>query len=234
MQGILYLVPNTLGNDDTGLTIPESVAKITLGLKVFIVEDARNARRYLKKLDRHIDIDALKFHLLNEHTPDEAIPVMLDDLKQGVSAGIISEAGIPGVADPGARVVKLAHENGIRVVPLTGPSSVMMALMASGMNGQQFRFLGYLPVKRDERIKKLRELEAIILHTNETQVFIETPYRNNTLFEDIIRHCHPSIQLTVALDISMEREEISTCSIGSWKHKKPDLHKRPAVFVMGR
>ncbi|MBN1132911.1 MAG: SAM-dependent methyltransferase [Bacteroidales bacterium] len=233
MKGTLYLIPNTLGNPDPRLTIPESVSRLATRLSVFIVEDLRNARRYLKKLDPDLDIDALKFHIMNEHTPDGELHGMLTELMQGDSAGIISEAGMPGIADPGAKLVKLAHENDIRVLPLTGPSSIMMALMASGLNGQQFRFLGYLPVKKPERIKMLVELDRIISGSHETQIFIETPYRNNALFDDIVKHCNPATLLTIALDISLESEEIHTWSIGTWKAKKPELHKRPAVFLLG-
>ena len=234
MKGTLYLIPNTLGNPDTSLTIPGFVSDVALNLKVFIVEDLRTARRYLKKLDSKIDIDSLKFYLLNEHTVSEDIPPMLDDLLAGTSTGVISEAGIPAVADPGASVVKLAHSKGIKVVPLTGPSSILMALMSSGLNGQQFRFIGYLPVKRDERIRKIREIEQVALKQNETQIFIETPYRNGAVFEDILKHCQGSTLLTIALDISMDSEEIKTLAVGEWKKKNPSLHKRPAVFLLGR
>ena len=234
MKGTLYLIPNTLGNPDTSLTIPGFVSDIALKLKVFIVEDLRTARRYLKILDPKIDIDSLKFHLLNEHTEAQDIPPMLDDLLAGISTGVISEAGIPAVADPGASVVKLAHNKGIKVVPLTGPSSILMALMSSGLNGQQFRFIGYLPVKRDERIRKIREIEQVALKQNETQIFIETPYRNCAVLEDILKHCQGSTMLTIALDISMETEEIKTMAVSDWKKKNPSLHKRPAVFLLGR
>ena len=234
MKGTLYLIPNTLGDEDIQKVIPEYVKKITLGLRVFIVEDLRTARRYLKKLDRSVDIDALRFHILNEHTSSEEIPAMIDELNAGHSAGIMSEAGIPGVADPGAAVVSLAHKHGIRVAPLTVPSSFFMALMASGLNGQTFRFSGYLPVKQHDRIKRIKELEKRVIQHNETQIFIETPYRNQAVFEDLIRHCQPATMVCIAVDITLDSEEIHTHSIAAWKTKKTALHKRPAVFLIGR
>ncbi|MCK4880410.1 MAG: SAM-dependent methyltransferase, partial [Bacteroidales bacterium] len=159
MKGVLYLVPNTLGNPDTKETIPEGIKGRVNDISLFIVENLRNARRYLKSLNREIQIDSLTFFELNEHTPAEEIPTFLDRVEKGMDAAIISEAGVPGVADPGAAVVRLAHEKGIRVVPLTGPSSILLALMASGLNGQSFCFHGYLPVKKPDRIRKIREIE---------------------------------------------------------------------------
>ena len=234
MKGTLYLIPNTLGNEDIQKVIPEFVKRITLELRVFFVEDLRSARRYLKKLDRSVDIDGLTFHILNEHTLDKDIPAMIGELKSGHSAGIISEAGIPCVADPGATLVSLAHKNGIRVVPLTGPSSLFLALMSSGFNGQAFRFSGYLPVKQHDRIKQIKELERRVVQHDETQIFMETPYRNQALFEDLLRHCQPSTMLCIAVDIALDSEEIQTRTIAAWRTKKHSFHKRPAVFLLGR
>ncbi|MDF1576071.1 MAG: SAM-dependent methyltransferase [Bacteroidales bacterium] len=234
MKGVLYLVPNTLGNPDTAVTIPEGIKERVNHISLFIVENLRNARRYLKSLNRKMDIDSLTFFELNEHTPPEDIPCFLDQVEKGLDAAIISEAGVPGVADPGAVVVRVAHERGIRVVPLTGPSSILLALMASGLNGQSFCFHGYLPVKRAERIRKIRELEQSVLHKNETQMFIEAPYRNDALLSDILETCHPSTLLCIAADITLDSEFICTMTAGAWKKKKPALHKRPVLFLIGK
>ncbi|MEA3462010.1 MAG: SAM-dependent methyltransferase [Bacteroidota bacterium] len=234
MKGVLYLVPNTLGNPVTSETIPEGIKDRVNGISLFIVENLRNARRYLKNLNREIHIDSLTFFELNKHTAAEEIPSFLDQVDKGVDAAIISEAGVPGVADPGAAVVRLAHERGIRVVPLTGPSSILLALMASGLNGQSFCFHGYLPVKRPERIKKIRELEQVAIRKGVTQLFIEAPYRNDALLADILETCHSSTRLCIAADITLETEFIFTKSTGAWKKKKPALHKRPVLFLIGR
>ncbi|MEN8230636.1 MAG: SAM-dependent methyltransferase, partial [Bacteroidota bacterium] len=202
MQGVLYLVPNTLGNPDTTGTIPTEITLKVSAIKVYIVENLRNARRYLKRLNHEIDIDQLTFHELNEHTPEEDIPTFLKEALNGSDTAIISEAGVPGVADPGAVVVRLAHEYGIRVVPLTGPSSILLSLMASGLNGQAFRFLGYLPVKQPDRIRKIREIEQEVKRRGETQIFIEAPYRNDALLKDILNSCDPSTLLCIAADIT--------------------------------
>lgn len=234
MKGVLYLVPNTLGNPDTHLAIPPGIPDLISGISVFIVENLRNARRYLKKLNREINIDQLTFYELNEHTSPDVIPTFLEEVLAGADVAIISEAGVPGVADPGAVVVRLAHEKGIRVVPLTGPSSILLSLMGSGFNGQAFEFLGYLPVKKPDRIMKIRQVEQEVARTGVTQLFIETPYRNDSLFNDILNICHPSSLLCIAADLTLDSEFIVTMSIGAWKKNRPALHKRPAVFLMGK
>lgn len=233
MKGVLYLVPNTLGNPDTHLAIPPGISDLISGMNVFIVENLRNARRYLKRLDKAIDIDQLTFHELNEHTPPEEIPAFLEEGMAGADMAIISEAGVPAVADPGAALVRLAHQKGIKVVPLTGPSSLLLSLMASGLNGQAFRFLGYLPVKRSERIRKIHDLEQVVKRTGETQIFIETPYRNDGLLSDILNTCASETMLCVAADITLDSEFILTKKVGAWKRNLPVLHKRPAIFLMG-
>lgn len=233
MKGTLYLVPNTLGNPETSLSIPQGVHKKAVGLDVFIVENLRNARRYLKMLDRSIDIDSLTFYELNEHTLKEEVPSFLEWAEKGKDVALISEAGVPGVADPGADVVRMAHAKGIRVVPLTGPSSILLALMASGLNGQSFCFHGYLPVKRPERIRKIREIEEVALRKKETQLFIEAPYRNDALLSDILESCKPSSLLCIAADITLESEFIYTRTVAQWAKKKPALHKRPVIFLLG-
>ena len=234
MKGVLYLVPNTLGNPDTTETIPAGIKGRVSDISLFIVENLRNARRYLKSLNREINIDALTFFELNEHTSAEEIPSFLDQVEQGKDAAIISEAGVPGVADPGAAVVRVAHEKGIRVVPLTGPSSILLALMASGLNGQSFCFHGYLPVKRPERIKKIKDLEQKVIRSGETQLFIEAPYRNDGLLADILDSCQASTRICIAADITLDSEFILTKTSEAWKKKKPALHKRPVLFLIGR
>jgi 16S rRNA (cytidine1402-2'-O)-methyltransferase len=234
MKGILYLLPNTLGNQDISTTIPPLIREKINSIHVYIVEDLRNARRYLKRLNREIDINSLTFHELNEHTPIEEIPAFLEQAMKGADTAVISEAGVPGVADPGADVVRIAHEKGIKVVPLTGPSSILLSLMASGLNGQAFTFQGYLPVKRPDRIRKIREIEQVVVRKGETQIFIEAPYRNDALLTDILENCHPSTLLCIAADITLDTEFIKTQPVSSWKKKKPALHKRPVIFLLGR
>ena len=233
MKGVLYLVPATLGNNDIQLSVPEGIKSVVSKIDFFIVENLRSARRYLKLLDRDVEIDRLTFFELNEHTPAELVPSFLEPCKKGEDTAIISEAGVPAVADPGAAVVKLAHELGIRVVPLTGPSSILLALMASGLNGQHFTFHGYLPVKKNERIRKIRELEDSSRVTGASQIFIEAPYRNESLLKDLVATCHPSTLLCIAVDITLESEMILTHPVRHWKKGLPHIHKRPAIFLIG-
>jgi len=234
MKGTLYLVPNTLGNPDTSVTIPSGIAQVVNAIDVFIVEDLRNARRYLKLLNREREIDRITFHELNKHTAAELLPSFLEQAEAGKDTAILSEAGVPGVADPGAVVVRMAHDKGIRVVPLTGPSSILLSLMASGLNGQSFSFHGYLPIQRTDRIRKIREIEQLALRKNETQLFMEAPYRNDALLSDILEHCNPSARLCIAADITLDSEFIQTRTVAQWKRKKPALHKRPVMFLLGR
>lgn len=234
MKGVLYLIPNTLGNPDTTITIPPVIPQIIRQIDVFIVEDLRNAKRFLKNLDREFDLDRSAFLVLNEHTPDREVPGFLDGVLKGKNAAVISEAGLPGVADPGAVAVRLAHQAGIRVIPLTGPSSILLSLMASGLNGQSFRFHGYLPAKRAERIRRIREIGLAALRSGETQIFIEAPYRNDALFADILNACDPATLLCVAADLTLDSESVMTRSIAGWKQQVPSLHKRPVVYLLGR
>lgn len=234
MSGTLYLIPNSLGNSDPAVFLPKEIIELIPSLKYFIVENIRNARRYLKSIDRSTDIDGITFFELNKHTESREIHTFLDPLLKGEDCGILSEAGLPGIADPGAVVVRMAHQKGLRVVPLTGPSSIFLALMASGQNGQTFRFLGYLPVKSNERSRELRKIESKAISENESQIFIETPYRNMQMFQDILSNCKPSTLLTVAVDLTTENESVITLPLAEWKKKKPELHKRPAVFILGK
>jgi 16S rRNA (cytidine1402-2'-O)-methyltransferase len=230
--GKLYLIPSFLGESPADQVFPIRNAHLVALLTDFIVEDERTARRFLKKINPYIDISLLTFHLLNEHTDDKDISSYLDATTAGRSMGLISEAGMPCVADPGAAIVCMAHEKGISVVPLTGPSSIFLALAASGFNGQNFCFHGYLPKDKNERGKKIKELERFAHSLNQTQIFIETPYRNHVMFDALMNYCNPSTLLCIAADITTESEFIRTQTISAWKKQVPDLDKRPAVFLL--
>ena len=232
MIGKLYLLPNLLGEGNPAELLPSNVLQIIKQIRYFIVEDIRTSRRFLSKVGMEVPIDTLTFFTLNEHSTSTDIIDYLDPLKEN-DMGILSDAGVPGVADPGADVVRMAHQKEIKVVPLVGPSSILMSVMASGLNGQSFAFNGYLPVKRPERINRIKFFEKRALQENQTQLFIEAPYRNNSLFEDIISCCLPSTMIGVAADISLESEFIQTKTADNWRKKMPDLHKRPAIFMIG-
>ncbi|MDR1120127.1 MAG: SAM-dependent methyltransferase [Dysgonamonadaceae bacterium] len=228
---VLYLSPALLSENTISQVLPPHVVTVIHGLRQFIVEDIRTARRFLSKTGHPGPIDQLQFRELNEHTAESEVASFLSYL-QTAHTGVISEAGVPGVADPGAAVVRLAHVHGIKVVPLVGPSSILMALMASGLNGQSFAFVGYLPVKQNERRERLRILERRSSAERQTQIFIETPYRNMQLLDDILKCCRPETMLTIAADITGSDEYILTQSIRQWKNKLPELNKIPAVFLL--
>lgn len=228
----LYLIPTTLGDVNMEKVIPEGNNLIIKKIKYFIVENIRTTRRFLKKIDPQIQIDDLTFYELNEHTDRKKLEEYLNPIIEGFDIGIISEAGCPGIADPGADVVHIAHDKNIRVIPLVGPSSILLALMASGMNGQNFLFHGYLPVQGSDRIKALKELEKRSGIEKQTQIFIETPYRNIKLFEDLVTTLNPQTRLCIAADLTLETEYIRTQTILNWKRKMPDLNKRPAIFLV--
>jgi 16S rRNA (cytidine1402-2'-O)-methyltransferase len=228
----LYLIPNLLGEDNWENVLPARARDACQQIKHFIVEDTRTARRFLKKLDKSIDIDTLTFYELNKFTSQAEKEHMLDPLLAGADMGIITEAGCPGIADPGAEVVALAHKKNIRVVPLVGPSSILLALMASGLNGQNFAFNGYLPVKQAERTTRIRQLEKRAQTEKQTQIFIETPYRNNQLAADILQSCQANTQLCIACNLTLDDEFISTKPISAWKNHLPDLDKKPAIFLI--
>lgn len=230
----LYLIPNLLGEMPWQQVLPATVPEVIARLSFFYVEDLRNARRFLKKCVPSIDIDTLRFYELTKETGEREAAGYLEPLLAGHDGGVISEAGCPGVADPGALMVRLAHNAGIRVVPLVGPSSILLALMASGFNGQQFTFHGYLPVKAAERIRKFQQLERTAHSSGETQIFMETPYRNNALLSDLLRHCQPSTLLCIAANITTEQELIRTQSIAGWRKNPPDLNKLPTIFLLGK
>ena len=229
-MGKLFLIPNTLGETDIVGVIPSEVEKIIKSLKIFASENPKNTRRYLKKMDRNIHLDELIFLELNEHSERKDIEACLPYLEKN-DMGIISEAGCPGIADPGAELVALAHQHEFQVVPLVGPSSSLLALIASGLNGQNFSFNGYLPVKGNERTRALKNYERQSALEKRTQIFIETPYRNQKLFEEMLQVLSPKTLLSIACDITTSNEYIRTMSIQNWKKQKPDINKRPAIFL---
>ena len=231
-MGNLYLIPTTLGESETSHVIPSEVATIVRQIKYFIVENIRTARRYLRKLDSHLNIDELQFFELNQHTNIQVVEEYLKPIFDGFDVGIISEAGCPGIADPGAEVVKLAHIRQIRVIPLVGPSSILLSLMASGMNGQNFAFIGYIPVKTADRVKAIKEIEKRSSVEKQTQIFIEAPYRNTQLLNDLINTLNIQTMLCVACDLTLETEYIKTQTVGQWKKAIPDISKRPAIFLI--
>jgi 16S rRNA (cytidine1402-2'-O)-methyltransferase len=232
-HGALYLIPVTLGDDAIGKALPPDVVAITQGLDTFVVENEKTARRFLGTIKTIKPVRELTMLTLNEHTTDKELPALLAPLLAGRDVGLMSEAGCPGVADPGAQLVALAHQKNIRVVPLVGPSSILLALMASGLDGQHFTFLGYLPSDKAERVKRLREIENESRKHRETQIFIETPYRNGHLLDDILATCQPQTRLCVARNVSLESELILSQCIADWKKTPlPDLHKQPTVFLL--
>jgi 16S rRNA (cytidine1402-2'-O)-methyltransferase len=235
MKGILYLIPTTLGDTaETMDVLPVRVNNIINTIDEYIVENEKSARHYLKKMGIKKPLQEIILHPLNQHTESHEISTYLNAIENGKNIGIISEAGCPGVADPGAEVVKLAHQKNIRVIPLVGPSSILLSLMASGFNGQNFAFNGYLPKDRSERIKKIKELENTAIKKNQTQLFIETPYRNMHLLEDLLSNCDPQTKLCIACDITLSTEFIQTKSIAAWKKQLPDLNKRPTLFLINK
>lgn len=230
-RGKIYLFPSLLSPVPASNVLPALNLELMRGVRYFVVEDLRSARRFLKACDRSIVIDDLHFELLNEHTHPDEVDAMLAPALEGHDMGVISEAGCPAVADPGADLVAAAQRRGVEVVPLVGPSSILMSLMGSGFNGQSFTFLGYLPVDARRRADRLRDMEREIRRDRRTQIFIETPYRNRKLFEEILQVLNPNTLLSIACDITTENEYIKTMSIREWKTQKPDIHKRPAIFL---
>lgn len=230
-MGRLFLVPNTIGESTLIKVIPSEVIGIIRNLRVFATENPKNTRRFLKEIDKSIPIDDLVFLDLNEHSDKKQVEYCLSWLEKG-DVGIISEAGCPGIADPGAELVALAQQKHYPVVPLVGPSSILLALIASGCNGQNFSFNGYLPVKENERAKALRHFEKQSAAENRTQIFIETPYRNMKLFQQMLSVLAPQTLLSIACDITTENEYIRTLTVREWKKQMPDLDKRPAIFIL--
>ncbi|XZG71157.1 SAM-dependent methyltransferase [Chitinibacteraceae bacterium HSL-7] len=233
MKGTLYLLPTPLGSESLTHILPGDVLHIARGLTHFVVENAKTARAHLKQFGTTHALRDLWMSELSEHTPDTALPELLAPLLAGIDVGLMSEAGCPGVADPGANLVALAHRHGIRVAPLVGPSSILLALMASGANGQKFRFNGYLPAQEGERAQALKALEATSVREGQAELFIETPYRNDALFDAMLTQCKPDTRLTVARDLTCPDELVVSLVIADWKKaERPDLKKRPAIFVL--
>lgn len=230
-KGQLYLIPSTLGDYPPEQSLPASVIQIACSLKVFVVEDTRSARRFLSKCGLKGHIDELEFHELNEHTPENEVQSLLSLFEKG-NVGLISEAGLPAVADPGALLVALCHRNGIEVMPLVGPCSLMLALMASGLNGQSFRFCGYIPAKSEERRSYLRKLEIQSAASQTSEIMIETPYRNDALLSDMLQCLKPNTQLCIAADICLPSQFIKTASISNWRKQSIVIGKRPCVFIL--
>ncbi len=228
----IYLIPTLLGNDDFERTIPKFNLKILESIRIFVVENEKSARKFIKTVLPEKKQSELEIHLLDKSTTDSELFELSKLFLRNENIGILSEAGLPAVADPGARFVRLAHESNLQVVPLVGPSSILLALMASGMNGQQFAFHGYLPIEKMERKKAIQKLESDSHKNAVTQIFMETPYRNNGLLEDLIRFCHPSTRICIAANLTMEDEFIATMTVKQWAQKKTDFHKKPAIFLL--
>jgi 16S rRNA (cytidine1402-2'-O)-methyltransferase len=231
-KGTIYLIPVTLGDSDYRKTIPDYALELTRRLRIFAVEELRTARRYLRLIDKQFPIDDTIFFELSEHSKEADTGEILQPVIDGEDLGLMSEAGLPGIADPGQILIKAAHKLDIRVVPLSGPSSILLGLTASGLNGQNFRFLGYLPVKPEQRNDRLRETEKAAL-TGETQIFIETPYRAQKMFESILNVCHGETKLCVASDITLVTEMIKTMRIADWQKIKIELNDKLVVFLLG-
>ncbi|HIZ06010.1 MAG TPA: SAM-dependent methyltransferase [Candidatus Phocaeicola gallistercoris] len=232
MEIALYLLPVTLGDTSIEKVIPAYNREIISSIRHFIVEDVRSARRFLKKVDKDIEIEELSFYPLNKHTSPEEVADYLQPLLQGHAMGVISEAGCPAIADPGADVVAIAQRKNLKVIPLVGPSSIILSVMGSGFNGQSFAFHGYLPIEQAERTKRIKELEQRVYAECQTQLFIETPYRNQRMLEDILKICKPQTKLCIAANITCEEEFIKTKSIAEWRKHLPDLSKKPCIFLI--
>ena len=232
IESALYLIPVPLSDGAVENVLPASNLALVGEIKHFIVENVRSARRFLKKCDRSINIDELTFYELNRHTDPNAIADYLQPLERGEAMGVISEAGCPAIADPGADVVAIAQRKGLKVRPLVGPSSILMGLMGSGFNGQSFAFLGYLPIDQGERARKFKEMERLIRNDNQTQIFIETPYRNNKLMAEMCKQLPGNLALCVATDITGAGEKIVTKTVREWAHTKYDFDKVPTIFLL--
>ncbi len=232
----LYLIPCPIAENTASQTLPQEIKDTILQCKHFLVENIRTTRRFISELKLGVKIEELQFYELTKDSKSAEIRKILQDLKGSdcKHVGVISEAGCPGVADPGALAVQLAHQMNIEVEALVGPSSILLALMGSGFSGQSFVFLGYLPIERPQRIKKIEWLEKEVLKSGQTQIFMETPYRNNALLEDLLQTCNPDTLLSISAAIKSEEAIYKTMSIQQWKSQIPDLHKKPCIFLLGR
>ncbi|WP_299122328.1 SAM-dependent methyltransferase [uncultured Winogradskyella sp.] len=231
-KGKLYLIPTRLGDNPPLEVLPISIKKIIEDLDHYIVENEKTARRFIKRVSASKSQPSLKLQVLNKYTTEAERNTYLNVCLEGISIGLLSEAGCPAIADPGADIVSLAHQMDIKVVPLVGPSSIILALMGSGMNGQSFTFNGYLPIDKSERKSKLKALERLSFEHNQAQIFIETPYRNMKMLDDLIATLHPNTRVCIACDLTLPTEFIKTKPAKDWKHNKEDLHKRPAIFII--
>ncbi|TGD78330.1 SAM-dependent methyltransferase [Hymenobacter wooponensis] len=234
MKGTLYLIPTILADDTAAQVLPPQVGGRVAALSYFLVENARTARRFIKSVAPQHVIEDLRIGVIDKDSTEAQIQAALEPVLNGKDAGVISEAGCPGIADPGAELARRAHQVGIKVVPLVGPSSLLLALMASGMNGQSFAFHGYLPIERAKRVAALKNLEKQALTQHQTQLFIETPYRNMQLLEDLLTTLHPGTRLCIAASLTAENEYVRTDTVAGWKGKLPEIHKQPAVFLIGK
>ncbi len=232
VKGKLYLIPTTLGENDPMEVLPLSVKQIIEQTDFFIVENEKTARRFIKKITPNKSQPALNIFLLNKFTDSSELPSFLSPCLNGTNVGLLSEAGCPGVADPGADIVKLAHQKNIKVAPLVGPSSILMAMMSSGMNGQSFAFNGYLPIDKGDRKSEIKRLERLSFEHNQSQLFIETPYRNNKMLEDLCHTLEKNTDISIACDITLNTEFIKTQTANEWKKNIVDLHKRPTIFII--
>jgi 16S rRNA (cytidine1402-2'-O)-methyltransferase len=232
VMGKLYLVPTMLGDNAPLEVLPISIKRTIENIDHYIAESEKSARRFIKRISPTKNQPDLHFELLNKYTDPSQIPSFLDPCIQGMDMVLLSEAGAPGIADPGADVVRIAHAKRVQVVPLVGPSSIVMAMMASGMNGQNFAFTGYLPIENDLRTKSIKSLEKVSFETGQAQIFIETPYRNEKLFLELIKKLKPTTQLCVATDITLPTEQIHTKTVNEWQRTKVDINKRPTVFIV--
>lgn len=233
--GKLFLIPSFLGENEPDDVLPRRTILTACSLDCFVVEELRTARRFLSAIGLRGKMEDIEFHELNEHTPLSEIESYVSLFENGRNVGLVSEAGLPAVADPGAALVAMAHSEGIEVVPLVGPSSLMLALMASGMNGQSFAFCGYLPVKSEDRRKRLKEIEKTSAHSGQSQIFIETPYRNDSMLSDIVKCCHPATMVSIAADITLQSETIRSMPVSGWAKEVAGgfrIGKRPCVFVL--
>lgn len=232
LKGKLYLIPTTLGENNPLDVLPQTVKRTIELIDYYIVENEKTARKFIKSIHPEKVQASLTLSSLNKHTEKSEINEMIKPLLQGINMGLMSEAGCPGVADPGAVIVKLAHENNIQVIPLVGPSSILLAMMASGMNGQSFAFNGYLPIDKDDKKLAIKNFEKLSFDKNQSQIFIETPYRNNKFLEDLLQILQPNTHLCIAADITLPTEFIKTYRVTDWKKNKIDLHNRPTIYII--
>lgn len=232
MQGKLYLIPTTLGETEPLEVMPSSIKKVIEEIDYYIVENEKSARRFIKKIAPKKQQATLTIKLIDKYALKEETRHYLDVCAQGINVGLLSEAGVPAIADPGASIVQLAHQKNIQVIPLVGPSSILLAMMSSGMNGQNFAFNGYLPIEKADKKRAIKELERLSFDKKQSQIFIETPYRNEKLLADLLATLSPSTQLCIAVDITLPSEFIKTKTVQEWKREKLDFHKKPAIFII--